>query len=267
MERAIGLHAVFAEPLDAVPGRIARVVDACFDQRWPWWPSLLRLGLAPGVARSNKARLGRGSRDVVAAAFAARDVHEVGLVSSPRHVLDHAWLYVGTGRAPARGVACPFEVRAMCRVDGGPRDRPIAAWLELLHELVAAVAAAHGVIVCDDERVVLDEVFLHTTVRNGHAVNPRWSEVQTISGSSAQRDALGATLVRHPRWGTYLKPDHVAAAGGRERLIAACSPALARDVGSLLYLQLSDSPDDAAAAEPRRVALADLLAPITVPPR
>ena len=69
-------HAVSAEPLDAVPGRIARVVDVFFDERWPWWPSLLRLGLLPGVARSNKAKLGRGARGVVAAALAARDVRD-----------------------------------------------------------------------------------------------------------------------------------------------------------------------------------------------
>jgi hypothetical protein len=66
----------------------------------------------------------------------------------------------------------------------------------------------------------------------------------------------------------FTHKQHVAAAGGRDRLVAVVG-GHARDVGDLLYLQLTTSPADAgsAEAEARRSALADLLAPFTVPPR
>ena len=81
------------------------------------------------------------------------------------------------------------------------------------------------------------------------------------------RDELGERYVRPPGWATFLRRAHVDAVGGRDHLLAVVQPPVVHDVGDLLYVQLSASVADARtpAAEARRRALAELLAPITVP--
>ena len=71
-----------------------------------------------------------------------------------------------------------------------------------------------------------------------------------------------------PRWGTYLKPAHVAAVGGRERILEVVQPEVTREVGELFYVQLTARVSDAASevAKQRQAAFAGLLAPITMPP-
>jgi hypothetical protein len=59
----------------------------------------------------------------------------------------------------------------------------------------------------------------------------------------------------------------VTAIGGRDRIVSVVKPPVVRDVGDLLYVQLSERVSDALApeTEARRLAFADLLAPITMP--
>ena len=118
--------------------------------------------------------------------------------------------------------------------------------------------AAHGVIVASDrEDAVQCEVWLSTMSIDGKPVHPDEAELRRIGRA---RDELGAGRVRPPRWGNYLGPDVVAAAGGRARFVE--TGAVVAEVGPLLYVQLSASPRDA--AEPRRRALAELLGALVV---
>lgn len=107
------------------------------------------------------------------------------------------------------------------------------------------------------------------TTKDGVRVNPRWSEIDRISGSGAARHGLGERFVRHPRWGTYLRPEHVAAVGGRERIAAVVQPAELRQVGDRLYVQLTTSPETAQSPEAlaKQRAFAELASPIIVPAR
>lgn len=80
------------------------------------------------------------------------------------------------------------------------------------------------------------------------------------------RNELGERYVRPPGWGTFLRPSHIEAVGGRARLLELVQPAVVEVVGPLLYVQLSRLGDALAPeTEARRRALAELLAPITVP--
>jgi hypothetical protein len=264
--RAVGLQCVFDEPLG--DESIDRVADLFVDPRWPWVPDQLRIGRVPGT-RSERPTKQRGGRANVREALAAADVAEVGAICHQRERENHAWLYVHTGRHRVPGAAYPFEVRAFCRAEWMPEGTTIEPWLSVLHELVAAVGAAHGVIVVDDEAIVHDEVALVVTTANGARVNPRWAEVDRISGPGAARHGLGERFVRHPRWGTYLKPAHVSTLGGRERIEAVVQPAEIRDIGGLLYVQVTastasaDSPESIA----KQRAFADLASSILVPAR
>jgi hypothetical protein len=231
---------------------------------------LLRLGNVPGqkTDRARKRKLPRTeSLRLLQEALSASEVSDVGAICSTQERLNHAWTYVHTGRNMIPGPAYPLELRAFCRAEGMPAQKPIGPWLALLHDLVRAIDAVHGVVVVADENIVHDEVFLITTTRDGVRLNPRADEINPISGSGLARQELGRRFVRHPRWGTYLRADHVAVVGGRGK-IAAISPAMLVDVGDLLYVQLTDSPETADSPEgaAKQRMLADLLAPITVPP-
>ena len=263
--RAVGLHCVFEAPLDA---HIDQVADLFVDRRWPWVPDQLRLGRVPGM-RSERPSKARGGRANVRAALAAADVAEVGAICHQRERDNHAWLSLHTGRHRVPGAAYPFELRAFCRAEDLPEGTTIDAWIPVLHGLSEAVGAVHGVVVADEEAIVHDEIALIVTTNDGTHVNPRWAEVDRISGSGAARHGLGAQFIRHPRWGTYLRPEHVAAIGGREQIEAVVQPAAMREVGRLLYVQVTASSETALSQESvaRQRAFAELASKILVPAR
>ena len=65
-----------------------------------------------------------------------------------------------------------------------------------------------------------------------------------------------------------MKPAHVAAVGGRAKILEVVQPEVTRDVGDLLYVQLTAKVTEATSetAKRRYRAFAELLAPITMPP-
>ena len=132
------------------------------------------------------------------------------------------------------------------------------------HEIVETVGAIHGVIVtATNEHVLHAEVWLSLTSVDGKVLHPRPEE----SSSYAVRvQDLGHTFVRRPRWGTYLEPGHVSPP--RRCVHDRRSRPVVREVGDLLYVQLTERVADATsdAAQLRYRAFAELLAPITMPP-
>ena len=266
---AVGMHCVFDQPLDAVAGRIERIAALAFDPRWPWVPGRLRLWWVPGM-QSDRPRKQRATKESLRGALTATDVDQVGVIRHRNERDNHSWLYVHTGHRIIPGTArYPFEVRAFCRAEWLPEGASIKEWLSVLHALVEAVGAVHGVVVIEDEDVIHDEVWLIVTIRDDVRVNPRWKEIDRISGSGPARHGLGERFVRHPRWGTYLRPEHVAAIGGRERIAEVVQPAELREVGELLYVQLTASPETATSPDAlaKQRAFTELVAPILVPPR
>ncbi len=128
------------------------------------------------------------------------------------------------------------------------------------------LGAFHGVIVtATNEDVLRAEIWLSLTTIDGRVMHPHPDEIRSYA---ARRYLLGHTYVRRPRWGTYLKPAHVAAIGGRERILDVVQPAVTREVGELFYVQLTATVSGATndVAKRRYRAFAELLAPITMPP-
>lgn len=258
MALAVGVHAVFADPIADVD----RVVALLIDPRWPFAPQLLRASSVPGGALTPqvKGKLPMAERGAaLTAALAAPTTSSIVLSSSRQEAGNHAWIALDTGRHRVGRAACPFDLRIYCRVP----PAGLGAWIEVVHGLVAAVGAQHGVIVASDrERALECEVWLQTASVDGRPVHPDPDELRRVGRARAE---LGAQI-RPPRWGTYLGPAHVAAAGGRAHLVDVVAPPVIAEVDGLLYVQLSASVTDALApaTEVRRRALAELLRAVTV---
>ncbi|HTJ44022.1 MAG TPA: hypothetical protein VL463_18075 [Kofleriaceae bacterium] len=262
MTRSLGLSCVYGErpPVD-------EIVRLLTDARWPWQPQLMSIGNVAGGALTPQVKGKIPIANLAAAvhdAFSAQTASHVMLTCSKQQALNHAWVRVQTGNG-SRHHKVPFDLMAVCRAEALPAGKSIEAWIDLAHDLVRAVRAVHGVIVVtrnDDH--VSDEVWLTTTIRNGKLVHEFAAEIQR---AESKRFYLGAKYVRAPRWGTYLPAWAVEAVGGYSAIEAKVAPAIAREVGETLYVQLSARVDDALApeAEAKRRALADLLAPITTP--
>jgi hypothetical protein len=250
------------------PARQARVADLVVDPRWMHRFKLVMPGFMPGVPHGPRfqgtipaARM----RDTALELLADASVASVMFSISRKESLDHATFNVDTGRqsSPSVSIRANARVRVPETVD---LDTAAAAWVELQHELVATLGVKHGVIVtATNEYVMNAETWLSLTSLNGRVMHPNPEE---ISSYAARSHMLGNEYVRRPRWGTYLKPAHVAAVGGRDRILEVVRPPVVRDVGDLLYIQLTDRVSEATsdAAKARYRAFADLLAPITMPP-
>lgn len=264
----LGMQCVHDDLLAQDPARQARVADLVVDPRWMHRFKLVMPGFMPGVSHGPRfqgtipaARM----RDTALELLAEGSVASVMFSVSRKESLDHATFNVETGRQSLRGrsIRSNARVRVPETVD---RDTAGAAWVELQHELVATLGVRHGVIVtATNEYVMNAETWLSLTSLNGRVMHPKPDE---ISSYNVRSHMLGNEYVRRPRWGTYLKPAHVAAIGGRDKIVDVVRPAVVRDVGDLLYIQLTDRVSEATSdlAKARYRAFAELLAPITMPP-
>jgi hypothetical protein len=258
---AFGLHAIHARPIHDEPAIAARIAALLADKRWPSPMALVRPTPKPGATSypwpSGKvphAKLATVATDVLL----SEDTLGIHLVASRTDEHNHVYAHIDGGHADYTGrpedTTYPFDMRLFCRA-------ATDAWVELAHELVTFVDAPNAVVFARaDERHVWSLLYGTGSARpdapadHPHNVNAR------VAGG---RRTLGDKAVRAPEWGTYLSAKHVEAVG-RDKLVAAA--AVATDVGKLLYLQCSVHAADALGEEARerRIALAALLAPISV---
>ncbi|MBK9036209.1 MAG: hypothetical protein IPL61_34025 [Myxococcales bacterium] len=248
---------------------VAPLTRLLTDDRWPWLPSIVRPTQRPGQPLYPW-RGGKTARaalpGVVADVLRSELTEGVNLVASRTEAGNNAWYNVESGRPGHRHASqsYPFDARGLCRTDV-PTGKGIDAWLALVRELAATLDPGNGIIAAEaDERVLLARIFVQGSPQ------PRMPPDHPANESSRiarVRDVLGERYVRPPAWATFLRRAHVDAVGGRDHLLAVVQPPVVHDVGDLLYLQLSASVADALApeTEARRRALAELLAPITVP--
>jgi hypothetical protein len=264
----LGMQCVQDDSLARDPARQARVADLVVDPRWIHRFKLVMQGFLPGVAHGPRfpgtipaARMRDTALEVLADATVASAMFSI----SRKESLNDATLNVDTGRQSSASLS----VRSNARVripETVDLDAAGAAWVELQHALVEALGVKHGVIVtATNEYVMNAETWLSLTSLNGRVMHPNPKEISSYAASS---HLLGNEYVRRPRWGTYLKPAHVAAVGGRDKIIEVVQPPVVREVGHLLYIQLTERVSEATsdAAKARFRAFAELLAPITVPP-
>jgi hypothetical protein len=265
----LGLHGVHALRLDTHPELIPRLARLVVDPRWSHQFKLITIGYVPHQPRTPAFR---GQipvsklEDAVRDTLASASCEDVLFGVSRQDRLADAMFHIELGRGILLDGASPLTVRAMLRIRGDASDNVAAQqWLELQHEILEVIGASHGVIVAaTDENVLRAELWLSNIHLDGRPVHPDPAE---ISSYAVQRSKLGDEYIRAPRWGTYLKPTHVAAVGGRDKIISVVKPPVVREVGELLYVQLSERVADALApeTEARRRVFADLLAPITMP--
>ncbi len=246
-----------------------RVAALLTDPRWPWQPSTIRPTQRPGHAvypwpkgKVARAALQATVRDV----FASELSTGVDLVCARTDASNHAWAHIYNGRlAPhEEDVPFPLESLMLCR-DATPPGKSVDAWLGVVRDVAALAYSVHGVVwVGDDEAPIFARQYLVGRAQPRQAPDHPANEIDRVLRA---RRELGERYVRSPGWATFLRSAHVEAVGGRARLLAAVAPPVVHDVGDLLYVQLSATVADALApaTEARRRALADLLAPITVP--
>lgn len=252
---AFGVHLIFDGAALDRPAVAALLVDP----RWPATMSLLQVRPVPGTnAIVDKRKLAPDTaRAELEAAFAAPTTLQIGLTTSRSERDNDAWIYVDAGREPYPDGRFTYNLRAFTR---DPSD----AWLELVHELATHVAAAHGSILAErDEAILRSELWAQHESYEGREAHP---DPALITALATKRHGLGDRWVRPARWGTYLSAAHVAEVGGRDRIRAVVEPTILRDVGSLLYIQLSSLRDALAPATfAKQQALVTILAPLAIP--
>lgn len=258
----LGMQCFQADALDAA--RRERIATLVTDPRWLHRFKLLTTVWLPGTPPAPElkgsiaeSKLRGAALEVLASPSVASAMFSV----SSKESLDHAHLDVNTGRA----ISINARSNARTRLNEADVDAAATAWVELQHAIIEQLGAIHGVIVASkNEYVVNAEIWLSLTTVAGQVMHPHPDEIR---GYAARKDELGHAFVRRPRWGTYLKRAHVAAIGGRDRIVEIVQPEVIREVGELLYVQLtsrvSESTSDA--AKRRFVAFAKLIAPITLP--
>ena len=238
------------------------------DPRWPWQPQLLFAASIPRgpLTPQVKGKIRRLDLDgAIRAALTASSTSRIRLSCSKLNDSNRASIVIDTGRFSPGAERVPFEIRSQVHVHELPDAPSGASWIALCHDLVRAVRGVHAVIPVTRSRYAMnDELYLSTTTVNGRLQHPDAMEIQRIN---KHRTHLGTKYLRPPRWGNYLGPDAVAAAGGRDRIAAVVKPAVLAEVGPLLYVQLSAGFEDALApaTEVKRQELGTLLAPVMIP--
>ncbi|NVB85040.1 MAG: hypothetical protein HOV81_42125, partial [Kofleriaceae bacterium] len=224
----LGMQCVEDDALARDPARQARLANLVVDPRWIYQFKLLTTTYVPGLPAEQRfsgqiaaARM----RDTALQALAASSVASATFSMSKKDSLDHAHFDASTGRQSSPSLSIQSNARWRVPEDVDV-DAVSAAWVELQHEIVSALGVKHGVIVtATNEYVLRAEIWLSLTSLNGTLMHPRPQEIRSYAASS---HLLGDTYVRHPRWGTYLKPAHVAAVGGRDKILDTVKPAIVR---------------------------------------
>ena len=245
------------------PALAERVGALMFDERWPWLPWYLSYdgidrpydrastrvngktgpaALAEGLldAKLDRARL-RRTVDGVAVSEAELDLGRIG-----------QW---------------PFEFLMVTRVANLPPGKTGEAWLALVHDLLRELSPRNAVLGIWPAYSPAHSDALKMRI----VLDTRWSQhelgVVPTSADPTASHLIGRRYARYPRWGTYLKDEHLAAIGGADRVRAEVEPFAIERIGSVTYIQLTEAIETAMTplAGERRRRLETLMAPILAP--
>jgi hypothetical protein len=200
---------------------------------------------------------------------------KVELYRSSQQSDNHAHALIKTGCVPLPPEAeCPYDVRGQTRGSALPDGADLLDWIELVHELMVACDVGHAVLpVWPTASACLADISFMRIV-----LDTRWAAVDMgpppdfeLQNTRANfwRIELGGTYVRHPRWGTYLSRGHIERIGGLDAIRSAVDGIHIRELGNLVFLQLTDRPEGAMTpeGEHRRRQLEAVMSPIVAPPR
>jgi hypothetical protein len=246
--------------------RVDRLASLVVDPRWVYRFKLITVGYLPQLPPEPRFAgfiEPTAVHEDAVQAFTSSSAASVMFHLSEQDADAHANFDVQTGR---QQIGLGTRSNAHWRVPAATDpDEVTPPWVELQHAIIDTLGAKHAVLVTATNEYVLNaEVSLSLTRIDGQWMHRRPSEIRAYE---AHRHDLGDAFVRRPRWGTYLNRTHVAAIGGRQKILDVVQPPITRDVGELFYVQLSErvSESTSDAARERGKAFTDLLAPITVP--
>jgi hypothetical protein len=256
----VGLGANYGREFHGDPERIARAAALMLDERWP---RRFTSWQVHGESSSNEGRRGKlpaGASAEVTKALADGGTVWVELKTRGAHA-DNVFVDTGKNRSLSRDYACPLRLTASIAVEKMPDpNATVRRWVSLAHDLVSTVGARNGTITIGPSGDVMDDQW------SPHLPDPK-DHLRILGGGLYRGDAqrgVGGRYSRYPRWGTYLHPEHVAAIGGRDRIAREVEPALLEQVDDLLYIQLTESFDEAhtPAMWEKRLKLRKLMEPI-----
>lgn len=257
-----GLAAYFEHPVRD-PAHAERVARLLLDERWPWLPWYLSYrGIDRPFDRASKrvngttgpAPLAAGLLDpTLNAALLCRSVGDKNFGEAELNLGR-----IGKG---------PFELLMVSRVAELPSGKTTAAWLTLVQDLVQALSPANAILGVWPARTpaVSDAMMMRVVL------DARWGQhdlgVLPTSSDPTKSWDIGRQYARYPRWGTYLKDEHLAAIGGADRVRADVEPCAVERIGTVTYIQLTDAIETAMTplAGERRRRLEALMAPILAP--
>ncbi|MBE7450684.1 MAG: hypothetical protein HS111_17835 [Kofleriaceae bacterium] len=277
MDLHLGFAGYFAQPLALPASRARRVAALLVDPRWPWPPSWASF-VKEELSKRTRARkvTGPKGRDHLLAGLTDPTNCMLEMNRSSQEVDNHAHVHAITSRRPLPAEAeYPFHMTGQTRGHELPDGASLDAWIELVHELMVACEVGHAVMpVWARASTCLSDIsFMRIVVDNRWLpevdLGPPTDFALENSRANYWRIELGGTYVRHPRWGNYLRRDHLQKIGGLDRVRAEVAPAAVVDLGDLMFIQLTATPATALTAEgeKKRRALANLMAPILPPPR
>jgi len=271
MSRAVSINNQFAHAGLAVyfdeavrePAHAARVAKLLLDERWPWLPWYLSYS---GIDREYD----RGSKRVNAktgvqglAEGILNPQHNRVVARRAAGDKNFTEVQLDTGRI-GEG---PFRLQMTCRVAELPEGKSTAAWLELVRDMVRELSPANGILgVWPAFDAAISDV-----VKMRMLLDTRWGVFELgvlpdVADPTRSFD-IGRTYARYPRWGTYLSDAHLAAIGGVERIQAEVAPATIERIGTVTYIQLTDTIETAMSLEcgERRQRLQAIMAPVLAP--
>jgi len=268
----VGLAAYFRRPVQEDRARVERLATLLLDDRWPWLPWWASYS---GVHRRDDRKSIRvGGKNGVAPLIEGMLSPKLAVLDLERSKGDKNFSSVMLDLDRARGdlgYEAPFRMWITCRSAELPSGKTFDAWLTLAHALVAEVDALHATLGAWPTYTMarsdtwLTRVVLDTPTRDYNLGLPDKYQDQ-ISLLDQWSKKLGRTYARHPRWGTYLNAEHVAAIGGTDRIRAEVQPATIEAVGDLTYIQLTPTIETAMTAEAgeKRRRLEAVMEPILV---
>jgi hypothetical protein len=280
MSLYMGLAAYFSAHIFRNPQLAETVARLCLDRRWPWALANVSFGLRSSFFKATRRQRlsGRAAADKLRYGLLNADHRNARLGHSADEEENHARLEVETGQRLAQP-DIPYAATIVGRIKAFelPDGATPLNWVDVMHELMVALDVGNGVLpvwptvnMVDSDsmfvRIILD------TPKADYNLGVRGEFETQCARANYWRPELGDKYVRHPRWGTYLRRNHIDRVGGLARLRDTVPLAKIVELGGagdLIYLQCTDQPKGALtpAGESVRQALQTFLEPILCPPR
>lgn len=276
-ELHIGFVGYFNRRLFAEPDHVPTVARLLVDSRWPFPPTQSHFGLSKQFTARTRIVKATGPKGAAHLAMGILDPkHRIVHMDRTRSDVDassNVSLDTGTVVIDADRDN-QYTVEGKTRAHDLPEGYDVGSWIGLIHELMVACDIGCGVMpVWPSSTKCLSDIALMRITLD----RPRGDsnlgvaadfELQNSRANYWRRE-MGGIYVRHPRWGTYLRRTHIERIGGIALVREGVAPAKIVDLGDIVFIQLTDTPESGltAEAELKRRALQTLMEPIVAPAR